>query len=154
MRRALALTCVATLAVAVSGCTSDKPPVSDSCTASTDAIEQALGRAPARVTLRDGTPLSACIHDAENDADLQSVGIVFSQAAERLRVRAQAGDLRAAAGVGYVAGAVRRGAHGTMGVAAELQRRVELVAGRLEDDAPPRVDAAVERGLRAGEQHG
>jgi hypothetical protein len=154
MRRALALTCVATLAVAVSGCTSDKPPVSDLCTASTDAIEHALARAPARVTLRDGTPLSDCIHNAEHDADLQSVGIVFSQAAERLRVRARAGDLHAAAALGYVVGAVRRGAQGTMGVAAELQRRVELVAGRLENEAPQRVDAAVQRGLRIGERIG
>jgi hypothetical protein len=142
--RPLALLAVAAT-VAVAGCGAgdgggDGPPLS--CTDSDAAIVRALAAAPAPVTLGDGTRLSDCVARATSDADLQSVGIVFTNAAERL---VDAGDSVA---VGYLVGAARRGAENTGGVGVELVRRLES-AGRRSGD-----EAALVRGQRAGERTG
>lgn len=129
-------------------------PISPACTDDTAVIVKALGRAPAAVTLPDGTRLADCISRGTSDADLQSVGLAFHTVAEDLRVRArEGGDAGAATGLGYLIGATRKGAAHTNGVMAELQRRVELVGGRLETESPG-IAAAVERGLAAGEKLG
>lgn len=140
-------------AVAAAGCGPGETPLAPGCTEGVDAIVAALATAPAAVTLSDGTKLSRCVADGQDDAELQSVGVVFHRAAERLRERALS-DPAAAVQLGYLVGATRRGAEMTNGVMAELVRRVELVAGRLSDDAPPPIDAAIQRGLRAGEATG
>ena len=138
----------------LAGCGTDAGPIAETCTRSTATIVRALATAPAAAALPDGTKLSDCVHRALADADLQNLGIVLTAAAAQLREQAQGGDLGAATRLGYLIGAVRRGAAGTAGVAAELQRRMELVGGRLQDSAPAAVDAAVERGLSAGAARG
>jgi hypothetical protein len=153
-RRLVALLLVAALGVVAAACgAEDPPPLDPACTSSPQTIERALARAPARVTLASGTPLSECVSHARSDAQLQTAGAVLTRAADDLAVRAERGDAQAAVGLGYLVGAARRGAKRTAGIHAELARRVEssarVLAGR--DRAVAR---ALERGLRAGEASG
>jgi hypothetical protein len=141
-------------ALLASGCGEQATPISPGCTGDQQAVMAALAKAPAAVTLPDGTRLSRCIADGTDDAELQDVGITFHRAAEDLRVKAREdADAAAAVQLGYLVGATRLGAKRTNGVMAELQRRIELVGGRLQDEAPA-LAAAVDRGVSAGEKAG
>jgi hypothetical protein len=143
MRRLLGpLAVAATVAVAGCGAGDDDPALPLSCTESETAIVRALGAAPGPVALSDGTTLADCVADARTDADLQSLGVVLTGAAERL---VDSGDALA---VGYMVGAARRGAEHTGGVASELVRRLESTGRRAADQA------AMVRGERAGEAGG
>jgi len=141
--------------LAAGACGKAATPISPACVEVDGPLMAALARAPAAVALPDGSKLSDCIRDGTAEAELQSVGIAFHRAAEDLRVRARedGGDAAAATQLGYLIGATRRGAQRTNGVMAELQRRVELVGGRLQDEAPARAPD-VQRGLTAGERDG
>jgi hypothetical protein len=154
LRRLALLLALAPLGLAAAACgTGDPPPLDAACTASPEAIERALARAPAPVTLSSGTRLSECVARARSDADLQNEGVVLTRAADHLALRAQRGDARAALGLGYLVGAARRGAAHTAGIHAELAHRVESAA-RLPADGGPDVVSALQRGLRAGEATG
>jgi hypothetical protein len=139
--------------LALAGCGEDDPPLDATCTASPEAIVRALRGAPGEVALTSGTRLSQCVSRAATDAELQSVGAVLTDASELLARRAEVGDERAALQLGYLAGAVRRGAARTGGVHAELERRISR-SGAFLDSAGPRVERALLRGLRAGEARG
>ena len=153
-RRLAALLALAAALGATAGCgTEDAKPVDDACLSSPDAIERALARAPAPVTLASGTRLSDCVSGARSDADLQNAGLVLTRAADHLAGRAQRGDADAALDLGYLVGAARRGASRTNGIHAELAHRVESSA-RVLADGGETVAAALERGLRAGEATG
>jgi hypothetical protein len=153
LRRLLALLALVALGPA-GGCGgADEPPFDAACTASARAIERALERAPAPVTLASGTRLSDCVSRARSDADLQNAGAVLTRAADDLAARAQRGDAHAALGLGYLVGAARRGAARTSGIHAELRRRMERAAAFI-DEGGPDVSTALDRGLRAGEATG
>ena len=132
---------------------SDPPRPAGACTASAGAIERALQRAPATVTLDGGARLSDCVARARSDADLQNAGLVLTRAADHLAERARGGDARAAAALGYLVGATRRGAARTTGIQEQLKRRLEQAAAFLEEGGPG-VAAALARGMRAGEATG
>jgi hypothetical protein len=154
-RRPAALLAVAAALGAAAGCGSTDPkPVDPACLASPGAIERALARAPAPVTLASGIRLSDCVSGADTDADLQNAGLVLTRAADHLASRAQRGDPQAALGLGYLVGATRRGAARTNGTRAELAHRVEASARVLADGGGPAAAAALQRGLRAGEATG
>ena len=129
----------------------DTPPVAVSCTEGPDTVTRALGEAPRQVTLPDGATLSACIRNARSDAQLQNVGIVFSQAAEDLELDAVT-DPRAALQLGYLVGAVRAGAETGSGIQDELVRRIERSA--VLDGAGPAEVAALNEGIAAGRERG
>lgn len=138
----------------LAGCGPGATPVPAGCTDDQQQVLTALRAAPGPVALTGGFRLSRCISDGTDEAELESVGLVFHQVAERLRVTAREGqDGAAAVQLGYLIGATRRGAKHTNGVMAELQRRIELVGGRLQSD-DPRLAADVTRGLAAGERTG
>jgi hypothetical protein len=152
MLRSLLLAAAALLALGGCG-QGDPPPLDAACTASTQAVERALERAPAPVALPGGARLSDCVARAHTDADLQNAGVVLTRVADDLAARAQGGDERAAVGLGYLVGATRRGAGRTSGIHAELRRRVEQAAAYLHEGGPA-VMAAMRRGLRAGRASG
>jgi hypothetical protein len=127
------------------------PPVASSCTGKGRAVVTALQTAPETVKLPDGATISACVHNARSDADLQNVGVTLASAAEDLEARALDGDADAGLRLGYLVGAARSGAKATSGVTAELVRRLERSAGV---DVLPAVEHAVLRGIRAGEARG
>ena len=146
--------CLACAALGLAACGDEKTTLSAGCTEGPQAIERALNAAPGRVALPDGTPLSHCVRDARSDAELQTVGLSLSAAADHLFARAEDGDADAGLALGYLAGAARRGGARTNGVGLELVRRLELRAGRLMGEDATAVGAAVRRGLTAGERRG
>jgi hypothetical protein len=149
MVRVLALSAVALAAA----CGGGEPALDQACLESAGAIEHALARAPAPVTLRSGARLSECVANARSDSELQDAGTVLTRAADHLSAAAKRGDATAALRLGYLVGAARRGAARTAGIHAELQRRIERTAAFL-DVGGPRVAAALAQGRRAGEASG
>jgi len=147
MRLRLALTLAA--AALAGGCGDDSEPPSPLCTEGERAIERALGAAPGRVALTDGTRLSDCVAHARDAGELQSFGVLVTRVGDRLAGRARS-DPRAALRLGYLIGAARRGAAHSQGIHAELVHRLESSARRVPDGAQPQV----ERGARAGERDG
>lgn len=129
-------------------------PIADGCTADATALVQTLAPAPQPVTLADGTPLSRCISDGTDDAELQAVGLAWSRAAEQLALTADR-DTGAAARLGYLIGAARKGAARTEGVMSELVRRMESIAGGgLTDRSTPEARRALRDALAAGQATG
>jgi hypothetical protein len=153
--RAVRLAPLAVAALVGGGCQEEAgPPVPPSCTAEPAAIVQALTAAPGAVTLPGGVALSACVRDADSDADLQNVGVAFSRAAENLELPGMRGDERAALQLGYLVGATRKGAATTSGIGAELVRRLERSAAAVDEAPSRRAASALRRGLAAGEARG
>jgi hypothetical protein len=139
-------------ALLAAGCGgTDTPPVATSCTDPPATITRALDAAPGTVTLPDGARLSECIRNARSEAQLQNVGIAFSNAAEDLEAQA-AGDPRTALELGYLVGATRSGARTGSGVQDELVRRIERSAALA--GASPAVVDALNEGIAAGEARG
>jgi hypothetical protein len=139
--------------VTLAACGASDDPLDEACVDSPAAIERALRRAPAPVTLSTGTRLSECVANARSDSDLQRAGLVLTRAADHLSTAASAGDDGAALRLGYLMGAARRGARRTEGIHAQLQRRIERAAAYLDRAGRP-VTAALDRGRRAGEATG
>jgi hypothetical protein len=139
-------------AALLAGCGSSGPPsLPPACLQPAGAIARALARAPAAVRLSDGTPLSRCVSRARAESDLPAVGVSLTEVADGLSARAGA-EPAAALELGYLVGAVRRGAADTPGIAAQLARRLELAAPHdFEADAARR---ALARGIRLGEAGG
>jgi hypothetical protein len=139
-------------ALALAGCGSSKPDAMPAaCRGDHAALTAALARAPAPVSLAGGTRLSRCVSTAGTGGDLQSLGIALTQIADELRARADR-DGGAALQLGYLVGAVRRGAAGTPGIASQLARRVEASSAPQLVRPGPR--AQLERGIRLGEAGG
>ncbi len=139
---------------ALAGCGSTSVgggPVPPSCLTGARDVERALSAAPRPVALSDGTPLSRCVARATGDADLQNVGAVLTQAADDLALQARR-EPAMAVRLGYLIGAVRRGAAHTQGISAELVRRVEQSANF--GIAPAAINDALHQGLVAGQREG
>jgi hypothetical protein len=111
----------------------------------------ALRRAPGPVRLEGGTRLSTCVARSDDDSEIQDVGAAYTGVASALAQRVPRSDA-AAVQLGYLAGATRRGARHTNGLAAELVRRVEQAVGIAGPPAARR--AAYTRGLAAGTRGG
>jgi copper chaperone CopZ len=142
------------LCLALAACGEQQRVVPASCTTGAKVIERALAKAPGAVRLPDGTALSACVTAADTDAELQTMGLVFTTVADSLAERAQRGDAEAAMRLGYLAGAVRRGAEHTAGVALELERRISRAGAYVAADGGHEAGAALRRGLAAGRATG
>ena len=136
--------------MAVAGCSrEDEPELPGACRAGAVEVGQALAEAPADVRL-DGTPISECIDRSTASADLQAVGATLVEVASRLAQRARAEpEGRAAIQLGYLLGAVRRGAEKTPGTHYDMVKRLEQEAGDLS-----RRSAAFRTGEQAGRSSG
>jgi hypothetical protein len=144
---------IGALLAVVAGCgSSEREQVPAACLDRPATISQALERAPAKVTLADGTSLSRCVRlAAHRDGDLQALGVSLMRVADDLRVQTRT-DTQAAVRLGYLIGAVRRGAAKTPGLAAQLARRIEQAAAFEQDD--PVARGALLRGVMSGEDDG
>jgi len=120
----LLLGCLA--ALALSGCSKEgRSGVPAPCRQGEQAVREALLTAPGKVRL-EGTPLSACLADESDAAELADVGTAFVNVAADLAESATErpeGD--EATQLGYLLGATRRGVREYRGVNAELVRRLE-----------------------------
>jgi hypothetical protein len=133
--------------VLVAGCGNDEHRVPVACL--DGDVAKALAKAPDTVTVQ-GTPLSQCFTRAANPAEIQQVGAVFIAAAEKLAPAARANPHSPqAVRLGYLIGAVRRGAGHTQGIHYETQRRIEQELIGVNTRAPEFVE-----GERAGEKNG
>lgn len=152
LRRSRGLLWLAGLVLTLAGCgRSAGETVPAACLGTPQDVTGALVGAPGHVALSDGTSLSRCVARATSDGDLQNLGTILSGAGDALAARTPR-DPGAALRLGFLIGAVRKGALHSRGVSAELVRRLEQ-SGRM-DAPPPRIEAALRRGLSAGEDHG
>ena len=134
----------------LAGCSrEEEPELPAACKAGAVAYGQALVDAPNEVRL-DGTPISDCIDRSTASADLQAVGATLIDVASRLAEKARVEpEGPAAVQLGYLLGAVRRGAEKTPGTHYDMVKRLEQEAGDLS-----RSSAAFRTGERAGRETG
>jgi hypothetical protein len=152
--RPAAATVLASLAL-LAGCGSEEPDTPGPCLAEADAYLAALERAPGPVTLDGDVAISDCLIDSQPSGELAQIGTATVEAATRLSARARQGDGPAAIQLGYLVGAVQRGAAETGGIHTDLVRRLESAAqtgpaGGLTGAA----DVVYRRGLAAGRRTG
>lgn len=110
------------------------------------SLRTALAKAPAPVRLADGTSISDCLaHDADS-GDVQNVGSMLLTLTQQLADGRH--DSRSLLELGYLAGAVHRGAAHSQ-VDGEIERRIDQELDAVNTSAP-----AFQRGERAGRING
>jgi hypothetical protein len=155
MRRvsALALAPIAlALMLAACGTTEETTPVA--CLEGTKAYLQALEDAPEPVRLPGGTRISDCLTVNQGGGELATIGGSMVRAATALNSAARRDPGGpAAVRLGFLLGAVERGAEDTHGIHAELVRRLEAAAKYSPGGRPlPRqLERAYEEGFEAGQ---
>lgn len=154
-RVATVLVVVACFAAAGCGETSDSTPVA--CLEGSGAYVKALRDAPGAVKLNDETPISECLAENQQAGDLATVGTALVAATTRLNAEARAevgGDANLQ--LGYLLGAVERGAEGTNGIHADLIRRLSAAARYSPDNRPlpPAFLGTYRQGFDAGQARG
>jgi hypothetical protein len=156
MRMGIALALL--VAAFVVGCgegRDDSTPVA--CLEGSRAYLLALEGAPGAVTLGGETPISACLAENQQGGDLATVGEAMVGAATELNAEARAepgGEANLQ--LGYLIGAVQRGADETEGIHADLIRRLTVAAryapGR--EPLPPAFLRTYRQGFDAGRGSG
>jgi len=141
--------CVLAL-LAFGGCGGRTPPAQACIEAQPGDIMQALTRAPREVALADGTSLSQCVRRTIDDSRLQTLGATLIATADELAQRMHASD-DAAFRLGFLIGAVDRGADQAAGLQEELANRIAGAAAGVQGDARR---AALLRGRAAGRRGG
>lgn len=140
-----------TIALLALGACGGREPLPSGCAEVSPAdVTRSLRHAPHDVAL-GGTPISACVERAISDAELQIVGTTLTAAADDLARRLADGE-RVAFQLGFLMGAVERGAARTTGVQSELSDRIGQAAGL--DGGPPAQRAVLLRGRAAGRRGG
>jgi len=137
-------------AALLAGCANHDVAVAPECLENASAVNKALARAPGEVRLGGRVRISDCFQNAASSADVQNLGAIFiaaaQQAADRVR---QAPHSHAAVELGYLVGAVRRGATTDGGIHYESERRVEQELVGVPIRTPE-----FRRGLAAGRRAG
>jgi hypothetical protein len=136
LRRATVATLLVPAAV-FGGCggRDDSTPVA--CLEGTRVYLDALGDAPGEVRLKGETPIGDCLAENQEGGELATVGEAMVEAATQLNAAARAepgGD--AGLQLGYLIGAVQRGAGETEGIHADLVRRLAVAARYAPGDQP------------------
>jgi len=139
-------TLMAASALVIGACsTDDRSMVPVACKSGPDTIATALAGAPGAVEV-EGTPLSGCLTPASDPADVQAVGASYvAVAADLAAVAREDSESPEATQLGYLVGAVRRGAGRTGGVHDELVRRLDQELSGVDT-----ASAAFREGERAG----
>ena len=154
MRR---LALVAAAAALIAACGSDGEATPAACVAGPAAYLRALERAPQPVRLAGGISISDCLTSDQAAGELGELGESTVSAATRLNAAARADPGGASnVGVGYLVGAVERGADRSGGIHADLVRRLEA-AGRFSPGGaalPGAFERAYRRGYAAGRRNG
>ena len=155
MRRlALPLALCVTLAACSSGGGEGTPPA---CLGSAGDYLRALEAAPDEVRLEGGTAISDCIVSDQDPAELGMVGESVVEAATDLNASARRDPAgHSTVRLGYLVGAVQRGASGTGGIHPDLVRRLDAAARFNEGGRPlpASFERAFGRGYAAGQETG
>ena len=150
MRRSRALAALLLVAAtAAAGCrpAQDDETYPPECANGPAALRAALERAPDGEVAIEGVRLSECLVPSADGGPLQVFGGSVMAVAAPLVERARGGDERAAVQLGYLRGALVRGAD--PGVHDELIRRLDQELQRTDRRAP-----AFRRGEAAGRERG
>lgn len=117
------------LALVAVGCGSEEDSTPVACLEGPVAYERALVAAPGEVLLAGETPISECFTRNQSSGDLTQIGEATIEAATDLNAAARAEpDGDAALQLGYLLGAVERGAEESEGIHADLVRRLTVAA--------------------------
>jgi hypothetical protein len=150
VRRASAL--LIPLVLLVAGCgSSDGGDTPAACLAGPAFYLKALQAAPGPVRLAGETPISDCLVEDQSAGDLADLGQSLVRVATLLSAAAQRDPggqqtLR----LGYLVGAVEKGASETSGIHTDLVRRIEASARYLKSRGTSSFDLAYARGYAAG----
>ncbi len=138
------------LSALLAACGNDDVVTPVECMQGPDTIRSALAKAPGDVRLEGRVRISDCFKGAAEAADVQNLGASYLSATQELveRVRT-APHSHAAVELGYLLGAVRRGAGTDGGVHYESERRIEQELGGAPTDTPE-----FRSGLAAGRRSG
>ena len=133
-RIGIALT-VMVLGAAGCGSTDSSTPVV--CLEGSGPYLVALKKAPGEAKIRGETPISDCLVENQASGDLATIGTAMLAATTMLSAEArERPGGQANLELGYLLGAVERGAAGTDGIHAELVRRLTAAARYSPDDRP------------------
>lgn len=142
-------------AAVLAGCGSDDAEdesAPEVCLRENGLYRDALGTAPGEVAFEDGTRISECLVPDQSAGDLSRAGELMIQTATELNAVARrdpSGD--AAVQLGYLVGAIERGAEG---IHADLVRRVNSAARFSPGLLPAEFERTFGRGYSAGLESG
>ena len=137
----------------LAGCGPERAAIPDACFGTPASLMSTL-RAGPPVALDDGTRLSDCVSSARSEGELQALGLLYVRVADVLGAQAPS-DTDAAFALGYLAGAVARGAAASSGnIAAQLARRIDQLATIERGVGVDAAAAALGRGRRQGARDG
>jgi hypothetical protein len=144
-------TASAIAAIAIAGCGDDEPPETPvACVAPASAYLDAVKAAPGEVRLDGTTPISACLVEEQDSGALASVGESVVAAVTELNAQVlRDPDPQTIASLGYLVGAVARGAESTGGIHQDLVLRINSAARYTGEDGE-RLGAAFERAFGEG----
>ncbi len=143
--------------IAIAGCGSGDESTPVACLEGAGAYERALAAAPGQVQLQGATPISDCLVRNQSGGELAGVGEAMVTAATKLNAEARTepgGD--AALQLGYLLGAVQRGAERSEGIHSDLVRRLTVAARYApgKQPLPGEFLAAYREGFDAGHSGG
>jgi hypothetical protein len=146
VRRSLALVALV-LAMPATACREADAKYPAECSNGTRALRTALANAPDGDVSLEGVKLSDCLVPADDAGPLASFGGAVISVAAPLVERARRGDQQAVLELGYLHGALERGAD--PGIHDELLFRFDQELIRIDRRSP-----AFRRGEAAGRDHG
>lgn len=153
----LPLALLALLALLAAGCGGRDESTPVACLEGAGAYERALAAAPGEVLLGGETPISDCLAENQSAGELAQVGEALVQTATRLNAEARAEPGGSAnLELGYLLGAVARGADKTEGIHSDLLRRLTAAARYSpgKQPLPPQFLATYREGFDAGRSGG
>jgi hypothetical protein len=155
--RAFAVTAFLLAVALAAGCGSadDSTPVA--CLEGPEAYERALSAAPDEVLLEGETLISECLARNQSSGDLTRIGEALIETATKLNAEARGepgGDANLQ--LGYLLGAVERGAEESEGIHSDLVRRLVVAARYVpgKQASPPGFLPTYKEGFDAGRAGG
>jgi hypothetical protein len=147
----------ASAALTLGGCSSGDDSTPDACLAPARDYVAALEAAPDEVELGGETPISECVVAAQSPADLAGAGEAMIEAATELNSAARRDPSgEETVRLGYLVGAVQKGAGETGGIHADLVRRLDAAARFAPEGErlPVSFERAFGEGYAAGQETG
>jgi hypothetical protein len=154
MLRRSSIALVAAAVVLVAGCGTKKNDLAPAaCLVSNQGYLRALERAPTEVRLAGTTPISNCLVPEQDAGQLANIGREMIVAATKLNLQARDGSEPATVQLGYLIGAVSKGADA---IHTDLVRRLNASAQFSETGGtlPASFQRAFGRGYAAGHTSG
>jgi hypothetical protein len=155
--RAFAASALLIALALAAGCGSSDDSTPVACLEGAEAYERALAVAPDEVLLEGETLISECLTRNQPGGDISRVGEAMIETATALNAEARA-EPRGAANLqlGYLLGAVERGAEESEGIHSDLVRRLVVAARYVpgKQTLPPAFRREYRSGYAAGQENG